>query len=273
MGAAKACADLGTGSTTQQSVHNLYWTVVNGTKQYTNLPVLMATVNSAIATVNVPDKVTCALGGSSVPIVVTASAAPFADVKVSLETSTTKTGDKTTNNSEGITPNTGELVTLNVGTASGTLGFKCASTVAGKELKYKLDGTDKAQFSLSSTTIAVTAAKAGNKPTNPAMTLTMLADKSAAATTVMQGACPGMGNAWINLMPRKTDAKPYATVTDVRAAHKKFVPGIANLHMKDQWCSSAVAKADEKTECTFSTASLGEYSAALYCETIEGWFF
>jgi hypothetical protein len=100
----------------------------------------------------------------------------------------------------------------------------------------------------------------------------MQADKSAAATTVVQGACPGMGNAWINFMPRKT-ATPYAAVGDVRAAHLKFVPGVENMHKKDQWCSAAVAKADEKTECTFQTASRGEYMAALYCETIEGWFF
>ena len=44
----------------------------------------MVTVNGNTATLNVPDAVTCSLGGSSVPIVVTASAVPFTDVKVSL---------------------------------------------------------------------------------------------------------------------------------------------------------------------------------------------
>jgi hypothetical protein len=103
----------------------------------------MATVNGVAATVNVPDKVTCSLSGASVPIVVTASAVPFADVKVSLTTSIA-TDEKKTDNSVGITPNAGEVVTLKVGANSGILGFTCAATVTGKELKYKLDGTDKA---------------------------------------------------------------------------------------------------------------------------------
>jgi len=36
---------------------------------------------------------------------------------------------------------------------------------------------------------------------------------------------------------------------------------------------AAVAAAAAKTTCTFASASKAEYSAALYCETIEGWFF
>jgi hypothetical protein len=40
MGDAKGCADMGTGSTTQLSMHNVYWTVENGTTLYTNLPVM-----------------------------------------------------------------------------------------------------------------------------------------------------------------------------------------------------------------------------------------
>jgi hypothetical protein len=87
MGAANACADMGTGSGTQMSTHNVRWSVVNGTAAYTGLPTQQVTVNGNTATVNVPDKVTCSLGGSSVPIVVTASAVPFADVKISLTTS------------------------------------------------------------------------------------------------------------------------------------------------------------------------------------------
>lgn len=86
---------------------------------------------------------------------VTASAVPFGDVKVSLETSSTKDGTKTVENSVGITPNTGETVVLKVGTSQGVLGFKCAATVTGKELKYKIDGTNKAEFSLSSLVVAV----------------------------------------------------------------------------------------------------------------------
>merc|ERR1712019_267309 len=77
MGSAKACADMGTASGTQQSTHNVRWTVSNGTASYTNLPTQMVMVNGNKATINVPDAVTCSLEGSSVPIVVTASALPI----------------------------------------------------------------------------------------------------------------------------------------------------------------------------------------------------
>jgi len=63
------------------------------------------------------------------------------------------------------------------------------------------------------------------------------------------------------------------SAADVRAAAAKFVAGASNAHEKDQWCNVAVAAAGGKTTCTFATASRGEYAAALYCETIEGWFF
>jgi hypothetical protein len=227
MGSASACADMGTGSSTQMSTHCVRWTVANGTAKYTNLPVLHATVNGNKATVTVPDKVTCSLGGSSVPIVVTASAVPFADIKVSLTTSIAA-DEKKTDNSVGITPNAGEVVTLKVGSNSGVLGFKCAATVTGKELKYKLDGTDKAVFALSATTIAVTAAKAGTKPSAPAMKVAMVADKSKSATTVVEGECPGMGGSWIALHPTAYSATALTAVADVRAAHGKFTAGAAD---------------------------------------------
>jgi len=272
MGAASACAAMGTASTTQLSKHCVRWTVNNGTKLYSALPTLMASVNGNTATVTVPDKVTCSLGGSSVPIVVTASAVPFSDIKVSLTTSIAA-DEKKTDNSVGITPNAGEVVTLKIGSDSGVLGFKCAATVTGKELKYKLDGTDKAVFALSASTIAVTAAKAGTKPSAPAMKLAAVTAGSNAASTIVEGECPGMGGSWINLQPRSWAGKPLAAVADVRAAHGKFKPGAEGNHKADQWCYAAVAAAGAKTKCTFSSYSKGEYSAALYCETIEGWFF
>jgi len=105
------------------------------------------------------------------------------------------------------------------------------------------------------------------------MKVAMVATGSQAGSTIVEGECPGMGNSWINLMPRSWGSTPMAAVADVRAAAAKFVGGIANLHEKDQWCEVSVAKAAQKTTCTFSTASRGEYSAMLYCETIEGWFF
>lgn len=160
MGSKNACADMGTASTTQMSTHNVRWTVNNGTSLYTALPTLKATVNGNTATINVPAAVTCSLSGSSVPIVVTATAVPFTDVKVSLIKSSTTADGKTTDNSAGITPNT-NVVTLSVGTNEGVLGFACAAEVKGTELKYKKDGTDKATFSLSSEKITVTTAKKG----------------------------------------------------------------------------------------------------------------
>lgn len=196
MGDSKACADLGTASTTSECVHNVYWEVSNGTAKYTALPTLKVTVNGKLTTVNVPAAITCSLGGSSVPIVVTADAVPFNDIKVSLIVSVADDTKKTPK-SEGITPNPGEVVTLKEGADDGLLGFKCAATVKGTELKYKLDGTDKAQFSLANAAVTVTAAKAGTKPTDPGLTLAYKADTSKPASTAMEGACPGTGSSWI----------------------------------------------------------------------------
>jgi hypothetical protein len=182
MGSASACAAMGAASTVAARMHNVYWTVNNGTALYTPLPTMMVNVNSNTATVNVADKVTCSLGGSSVPIVVTASALPFTDVKVSMKASIAS-DDAKTDNSVGITPNAGEVATLTVSNPQGILGFKCAAAVTGKELLYDLAGTDKAVFSLSSTTCAVTAAAAGTKPATPKMTLAGVADKSTSAVT------------------------------------------------------------------------------------------
>merc|ERR1712151_322218 len=56
-------------------------------------------------------------------------------------------------------------------------------------------------------------------------------------------------------------------------AHTKFDASAANLHTGQQWCYGAVAAKDAKTTCNFKSMSAGEYYAALYCNTIEGWFF
>lgn len=227
MGSASACAAMGAASTVAARMHNVYWTVNNGTSLYTPLPTMMVNVNSNKATVNVADKVTCSFGGSSVPIVVTASALPFTDVKVSMKKSIA-TDDAKTDNSVGITPNAGEVATLTVSNPQGILGFKCAAatTTLGKELLYDLAGTDKAVFSLSSTTAAVTGAAAGTKPATPKMTLAAVADKSTSALTVVEGECPGMGGSWINLNPEAYGSTILSAVADVRAANDKFVAGL-----------------------------------------------
>lgn len=145
MGAAQACADLGTKSTTQASVHNLYWNLANGTAKYTPLPTMMVNVNSNKATVNTPSAITCSKGGKSIPMVITATAIPFNDITVKLLTSSTTEGTTTTSHSEGLTPD-GVTVTLKLGTDSGVLGFACNTTVKGTKLKFDLGGTDKDQF-------------------------------------------------------------------------------------------------------------------------------
>lgn len=44
--------------------------------------------------------------------------------------------------------------------------------------------------------------------------------------------------------------------------------------MNEQWCFKAIATTDaQKVQCTFDTMSNKNYTAAVYCETIEGWFF
>jgi hypothetical protein len=271
MGASKACADMGTASGTAARAHFVRWAVNNGSALYTALPTMVATVGTAKSSVVVPSAVTCSLGGSSVPIVVSTDALPFSDIKVSLKTSIA-TDEKKTDNSVGITPNAGEIATIKIGATTGVLGFKCAATVTGKELVYVLDGTDKAVFTLGATTMTVTAVKAGTKPATPAMKLAMVADKSKPAATVVEGECPGMGNSWINLQPIAFGGKALASTADVVAAHGKFTAG-KNSWKESQWCNVAVTAAAQKTTCTFATASKAAYSANLYCETIEGWFF
>jgi len=155
----------------------------------------------------------------------------------------------------------------------GFLGFKCAATVTGTSLLYEKTGTDAAVFNLGSPSIKVLTAAVGTKPPNPAMTLKYLADKSKASSTVVEGECPGMGDSWIQLVPRSWGSKPLASEADVRAAAAKDVVGAADRYKKEQWCNKAVQKAGDKSECTFDSASKAEYSAMLYCLTIENWFF
>lgn len=271
MGTAEACADLGTASSTQASVHNVYWTLANGTAKYTALPTMMVNVNSNQATVNVPSAVTCSKGGKSVPMVITSSAIPYADITVKLETSSTVDGTKTTDHSAGITPNT-NIVTIKIGSVSGILGFACSSDPKGTKLKYTLAGTDKAQFALSSAEVAVTAAKAGTKPASPKLTMTKGA-ASEASKTIIEGECAGMGSAWMQFAPAANKAAILGKVTDVTAAYAKFDASAKDLHTKEQWCYGAVTAAGQKTTCNFKTASNRNYTTSLYCETIEGWFF
>jgi len=75
------------------------------------------------------------------------------------------------------------------------------------------------------------------------------------------------------MSPRNFGAVPLGSAADVRTAFGKFDAAAANAHLNTQWCAVSVAAAAQKSTCTFASMSKGEYSAALYCETIEGWFF
>lgn len=201
---------------------------------------------------------------------VTTSAIPYADIKVSLEKSI-DTDEKKTDKSTGMTLKAGEVATISLASPTGVLGFTCAAEVKGTELKYKLDGTDKKVFSLSSATVAVTAVKPGEKPSAPALTLTNTADSSTPSKTVMAGTCPGLGTAWIEFAP--AGATTLTKVADVKAAYTAYDATASDRHTKSQWCRAVVVDKTKATTCNFRSASKTKYVASLYCETIEGWFF
>jgi len=105
------------------------------------------------------------------------------------------------------------------------------------------------------------------------MTLTLMSDKSEASKTIIEGECPGMGGAWMQFAPSAKNAAILSKAADVTAAHGKFDATAKEMHTREQWCSGSVTAAGQKTSCTFSTMSNSNYTVALYCETIEGWFF
>jgi hypothetical protein len=96
---------------------------------------------------------------------------------------------------------------------------------------------------------------------------------SESAKTIIEGECAGMGAAWMEFAPAANKAAVLSKVADVKAAFTKFDATAADLHTKEQWCYGAVTAAGQKTTCNFKTASNRNYTTALYCETIEGWFF
>jgi hypothetical protein len=275
MGKGKSCAAMGTQTTTTESIHNVRWTVNNGTAKYTNLPTLKVKVTSKTDNlITVPEKVICSQGGSSVPIVVSATTLPFSDVKVSLEKSVTKEeGKADVDNSAGITINAGEVVTLSVTSTSGILGFTCAKDAKGKQLKYKLDGTDKAVFKLEYTLMTVDAQKATDKKTTFDLKLAMDAAGSEAAKTKVTGTCPGMGASYIQLVPAANGLTIMANAKDVKAAHTAAKGCTADCHKKTQIFYQAITKTGGVTTATFKTMSKGKYLAAMYCETMESHFY
>merc|ERR1719221_901509 len=65
-----------------------------------------------------------------------------------------------------------------------------------------------------------------------------------------------------------------ADAAAVKAAHKAYKPSTTESNYNvAQWCSESVVKKETKTSCSFDAASGHKFNAAMYCETIEGWFY
>lgn len=106
MGDAKACADIGTASSTAATLHWTYWKVTGeNMSPLAALPIMVEREQSAI---NVPSAVTCQAGGFSFPIVVTTDDDPFTDatVALALDVDTTDAANPI-DNSYGITIDAG----------------------------------------------------------------------------------------------------------------------------------------------------------------------
>jgi len=87
-------------------------------------------------------------------------------------------------------------------TETAYLGFKCSDTSNATSIKYKLSGTDAANFNLDNAKAAVTVEKkaTGDKPAKT-ITVAMVADSSTAGQTTVEGSCPDMGASIIHWMP------------------------------------------------------------------------
>ena len=77
------CGMLGAAVTSQVSTYLVYW-LKEGGESYTDLPSLSVEVGSSVSIVNVASEVTCALGGRSVPIIITSDAIPHTDITIRL---------------------------------------------------------------------------------------------------------------------------------------------------------------------------------------------
>lgn len=208
---------------------------------------------------------------------VTLAAQPFTDIKVALEKDLdTSDATNTVDNSYGITIDAASKAGVQMGSETETvyLGFSCSATANATSIKYKVSGTDAANFVLDNAKAAVTVEKAvaGDKPAKT-VTVAMVADSSEAGATTVEGACPDMGASIIHWMPRDMGMK-VGKFADIEAAYQKneaLTIDADTEYLKEQYCYRAVAAKDAKSTCTFDSQSLGKYSAALYCKSIQGW--
>jgi hypothetical protein len=221
LGDASACGCLGAAQDAQLSTYVVYWTKTDGSNYLVPSPVTV-TVNDNTETVTVMSAVNCALGGRSVPIMVSLSALPHTGIEVSLA-AVTVADDAETNPSAGITADS-TVLTLTADNDSGVLGFACAADAEtlGNTLNYVLAGTDAASFSLSSATVTVTGVEALAAVSNPDLTITAApsTDVSGPQLTTVTGLCPGLGEGWLAVSPVVVD--PYATADATAAVSTIF---------------------------------------------------
>jgi hypothetical protein len=106
---------------------------------------------------------------------------------------------------------------------SAILSFTCLEAIqkTGATLTYVLGGTNKASYTLSSTSVTVTLKDATKKLTNPTITLTKVATSTASKTKVT-ASCPTIGYVYVWFAPKGTTA-PANTVDTVKAAFKKYM--------------------------------------------------
>jgi hypothetical protein len=203
LGDTNACGNLGAAQAAQLSTYTVYWTKTDGASYLVPSP-MAVTVTGGTAAVSVSANVECALGGRSVPIMVTLGAKPHTGIEVSM---TVVTYDATVADavdpSAGITPDT-TVLSLDATTTEGILGFACAAEVTGTSLTYVLAGTDAASFALSSAsaTVAAVAAKAA-LTAQPDMTITEAASAAGTAAQMhsLTGLCPEVGEGWLFVTP------------------------------------------------------------------------
>lgn len=136
---------------------------------------------------------------------VTLAAQPFTDIKVALEADVDKSdANNHVDNSYGIVIDAASTAGVQMGTTTETayLGFSCNEGANATSIKYKLSGTDAANFNLDNAKAAVTVEKAatGEKPAKT-ITVAMVADSSSAGQTTVEGSCPDMGASIIHWMP------------------------------------------------------------------------
>lgn len=211
LGDADACGNLGAAASAQLSTYMVYWTKTDGA-MYLNLPPLEVDVTGTVEVVNVAGAVTCALGGRSVPIIVSASAIPHTGVDVSMGVVPVEEATPDVNLSAGLTPDT-TVVTLSLDNEDGVLGFACDAAATGTQLNYVLAGTDADSFRLSSTAATVTTMEALAAVANPPLTITVDEAGSTPAATVVTGLCPGLGSGWMFLHPVESSAYDTADAT------------------------------------------------------------